>query len=220
MHKRVGLFALDSTPCSRNRQHDHDPWSTLFAVVRQAKHRELLQGIIKVSSHQQMGFSDVIERWAFQGHESADRTAASTRQMLPPSGFWAWTQFDDDLQIRQKACHEFHSMLVQFGLRCVETKVDQAERDEQKWDEMHKPHDLSLVGLPLPKVLRTRCVLHSLTSKCASRHNDAHFFDISTSKSSPKMVCFVHVDFKMCFAPQRRAIFHLSSPQMSPHPPL
>ena len=27
-----------------------------------------------------------------------------------------------------------------------------------------------------------------LTSKCASRHNDVHFFDISTSKSGPRMV--------------------------------
>ena len=28
----------------------------------------------------------------------------------------------------------------------------------------------------LPKVVRERCPLHILTSKCASRHNDAHFF--------------------------------------------
>ena len=34
-----------------------------------------------------------------------------------------------------------------------------------------------------------------------------HFFDISTSKSGPNMVCFVHFDFEMCFAPQRRALF-------------
>ena len=46
-----------------------------------------------------------------------------------------------------------------------------------------------------------------LTSKCASRHNGVHFFDISTSKSGPTMVCFVHFDFEMCFAPQRRALF-------------
>ena len=46
-----------------------------------------------------------------------------------------------------------------------------------------------------------------LTWKCASRHNSAHFFDISTSKSGPRMVCFVHFDFEMCFAPQRRALF-------------
>ena len=50
-----------------------------------------------------------------------------------------------------------------------------------------------------------------LTSKCASRHNGVHFFDISTSKSGPSMVCFVHFDFEMCFAPQRRALFrHLN----------
>ena len=38
-----------------------------------------------------------------------------------------------------------------------------------------------------------------------------HFFDIATSKSGPRMVCFVHFDLKMCFAPQRRALFrHLN----------
>ena len=59
----------------------------------------------------------------------------------------------------------------------------------------------------LPKVVRPWCVLYILTWKCASRHNGVHFFDIATSKSGPTMVCFVHVDFKMCFAPQRRALF-------------
>ena len=43
----------------------------------------------------------------------------------------------------------------------------------------------------LPKVLRPWCVLCILTWKRASRHNGAHFFDISTSKSGPSMVCFV-----------------------------
>ena len=42
-------------------------------------------------------------------------------------------------------------------------------------------------------------VLYILTWKCASRHNDVHFFDISTSKSGPTMVCFVHFDLEMCF---------------------
>ena len=50
-----------------------------------------------------------------------------------------------------------------------------------------------------------------LTSKCASRHNGVHFFDIATSKSGPNIVCFVHFDFEMCFAPQQRALFrHLN----------
>ena len=59
----------------------------------------------------------------------------------------------------------------------------------------------------LPKVVREWCVLYILTSKCASRHNGVHFFNISTSKTGPRMVCFVHFDFEMCFAPQRRALF-------------
>ena len=62
-----------------------------------------------------------------------------------------------------------------------------------------------------PKVARTCGVLYMFTSKCASRHNGVHFFVFSTSKSGPTMVCFVHFDFEMCFAPQRRALFRLLS---------
>ena len=72
----------------------------------------------------------------------------------------------------------------------------------------------------LPKVVRDRQFLTLLTWKRASRHNGVHFFDIWTSKSGPRLVCFVHFDLEMCFAPQRRALFHLSSGQLGPHPPL
>ena len=70
------------------------------------------------------------------------------------------------------------------------------------------------------KVVRDRQFLTLLTWKCASRHTGVHFFDISTSKSGPNLVCFVHFELEMCFAPQRRALFHLSSGQLGPHPPL
>ena len=59
----------------------------------------------------------------------------------------------------------------------------------------------------LPKVVRGYGVLYILTWKCASRHNGMHFFNISTSKSGPNLVCFVHFDLEMRFAPQRRALF-------------
>ena len=59
----------------------------------------------------------------------------------------------------------------------------------------------------LPKLVRHWGVLYLLTSKCASRHNGVHFFNISTSKTRPALRCFVHFDFQMCFAPQRRALF-------------
>ena len=72
------------------------------------------------------------------------------------------------------------------------------------------------------KTVRTPQFLTHFTSKCPSRHNAMHFFNISTSKSGPTLrcFCFVPFHFEIGFAPQRRATFHLSSPQMSPHPPL
>ena len=80
------------------------------------------------------------------------------------------------------------------------------------FDKLHNPLRLPReTRSECPKVVRAWCVLYNLTLKCASRHNGVHFFDIATSKSGPRMVCFVHFDFEMCFAPQRRALFrHLN----------
>ena len=54
-----------------------------------------------------------------------------------------------------------------------------------------------------------------LTPRCASRNNCVHFFDISTANEAPMLTCFEHCDLKACFAPQWRAIFHLSSGQLA-----
>ena len=80
------------------------------------------------------------------------------------------------------------------------------------FDNVHKPLRLPRkTTSERPKVLQTPQFLALLTWKWASRHNGVHFFDISTSKSGPRMVCFVHFDFEMCFAPQPRALFrHLN----------
>ena len=72
----------------------------------------------------------------------------------------------------------------------------------------------------LQKVVRSCGVLYILTSKCASRYSGVQFFHIATSKSGPNMQCFVHFDLEMCFSLQRRAIFHVSSEQPPPLPPL
>ena len=97
------------------------------------------------------------------------------------------------------------------------------------------------------KVVQTWwCFANILTWKYALRHNGVHFFNIATSEKWSDMVCFVHFDFEMCFAPQRcalfrhlnfqkcsepgfdlemcfapqrHAVFHLSSGQMAPNPP-
>ena len=50
-------------------------------------------------------------------------------------------------------------------------------------------------------------ILYILTYTCASGHSGVQFFNIGTAKSGPDLTCFVHFDFKMCFSPQRRAVF-------------
>ena len=72
----------------------------------------------------------------------------------------------------------------------------------------------------LPKWLRPCGVFHILTYKYASRHSGVQFLNIGTSKMSPALRCLLHFDAQMCFAPQPRAIFHLSAKQLPPHPPL
>ena len=63
----------------------------------------------------------------------------------------------------------------------------------------------------LEKVVWTCCALYILNWKCALCHNGVHFLDMSTSKSAPKLRCFAHFDFQMCFASQRRPPFrHLN----------
>ena len=50
-------------------------------------------------------------------------------------------------------------------------------------------------------------VFYTFDLERASRHNGVHFFDISTSKSGPRPPVFNTFDFRMCFAPQWRALF-------------
>jgi len=76
------------------------------------------------------------------------------------------------------------------------------------FNTVHNPLRLAReTTLQSPRVARTCDAFIILTSKFASRHNSVHFFDISTSKSGPGLVCFVLFDFEMCFAPQQRALF-------------
>ena len=79
------------------------------------------------------------------------------------------------------------------------------------FSRVQNPLRLTNKTLQRRQVVRTCGALSIFTSKCASRHNDLHFFNITIPKSAPKLRCFVHFDFDMCFAPQQRALFrHLN----------
>ena len=70
----------------------------------------------------------------------------------------------------------------------------------------------------LQKVLRRLQFFNIFTSKSAFRHSGVHFFDGGRAKSASDLMCFVHFHFKICFSPQRRAIFrHLNFKKCSEH---
>ena len=70
----------------------------------------------------------------------------------------------------------------------------------------------------LSKVVGCWFVLYLLPSKCASLYNSVHLFDIATSKRHPNVTVFGTFDFKICFPPQRRALFrHLNFQKWSDH---
>ena len=65
-------------------------------------------------------------------------------------------------------------------------------------------------ALERPQAVRTWCALPFWllkSSTCASRYKVARFFDVWTYKSGPRPSVFHTFDIKMCFAPQRRALF-------------
>ena len=64
-----------------------------------------------------------------------------------------------------------------------------------------------------PKVARDRQFLTLLTSKCASRRNGVHFFDISISKSAPNFSSLIWPD-GFASAALANLLFDLSEPQI------
>ena len=74
-----------------------------------------------------------------------------------------------------------------------------------KWVKLLKLVSLHFFDIWTSKSVRNPQFFTLSGGKRASRHNSVHFFDTSTSKSGRACI------LEMCFALQRRAIFHLSS---------
>ena len=73
------------------------------------------------------------------------------------------------------------------------------------WKCYAKPH--LNVQSERPKVVRTPCAFNILTS----RHKGVHFFHISTSKSGPELVFFVHLTSKCASRHNGMHFFHIST---------
>ena len=75
------------------------------------------------------------------------------------------------------------------------------------WKCASRHNGVHFFDMSTSRVFWTWCAVYIWTWKCASRHNGVHFFDVSTSKRILDVVCCVHLDLEMCFAPQRRSRF-------------
>ena len=89
------------------------------------------------------------------------------------------------------------------------------------FDKVHNPLRLPReTSSERPNVVRTWSAFNILTSKCASSQKRRALFRHLNSQKWSELGVFCAFWLEMCFAPQRRAIFHLSSGQLAPHPPL
>ena len=70
----------------------------------------------------------------------------------------------------------------------------------------------------LPKVVRTPRAFYILTSKCASRHNGVHFFDIATSKSGPTPSAFHILTWKCASRHNSVHFFDIATSKSGPNP--
>ena len=143
--------------------------------------------------------------------------------------FWLWTVLRATIQQRALFRHlnfekwSEHGVLCAFWLRhvlCATTACTFSTSQLLKvvctcWlrNVLRATTAYTFSTSQFQKVFRTWCALCILTSKCASRHNGVHFFDISAPRSVPNVRCF---GFFTCTRASRHNgvqffIFHLAS---------
>eukprot|EP00435_Cladocopium_sp_Y103_P020606 s10_g5.t1 len=156
---RVRAFVLGNPPPTK-RKHDHDLWGRLHRYVRQAVETNMFQTVVKVVSHQEPGPEGTVEEWARKGNTMADALASHARHQLPSNLLWASQTVESQVARRYRACQEFHTMLVQFGLRCVEQKHVVESCEEPKWDEVKNKQGEEETCVSLEGLQRVTTVTH------------------------------------------------------------
>ena len=126
VYKRLKIF--HSRACwFKPSQKDHDLWSRLHDLVRQAG--ELFHGTIKVVSHQQIeGANNELEWWAYTGNNAADSVATTILQAHPLLGR-RWHQAKQDVASVHVLRQQLHRVVVEVGRRSVLTREPPKESD-------------------------------------------------------------------------------------------
>ena len=129
-----------------NKTCNHDVVNMLASTIRDA--RDLFQGVYKVASHQQVtAINDPVERWCFQGNESADRLAAQAFQSQPDL-MRCWVQLCHEMDARRDLRNAMHKLLLSIGLECLVKIQKQSPQHPPAAKQRSDPIDMSQWMLP------------------------------------------------------------------------
>ena len=103
-------------------------------ITIRAFEKNLLQGIVKVRSHENLdAYDDIVQQWAIRGNEAADKCAAQARQHYGSEFFAVWQALARDLNEQTAFCNSIHGHFVRVGMTSVQEKGKIRKEVEQQW---------------------------------------------------------------------------------------
>ena len=125
---------LQGGPVPCNKDNDHDLLEVVRQLTIQAFDRKLLQGIVKVRSHEDIeAYEDIVQQWVIRGNDAADRCAASARHTFDSEFFAIWRALADDLQFQLAFCDSVHAHFIRVGMTAVQEKGKLKQDVAMKW---------------------------------------------------------------------------------------
>ena len=113
---------------------DHDLRQQLIDEAINAIHIGHWQDIIKVVSHQDRTLiSSLVEDWAIQGNDAADRCAARGRTFFPDGTLKVWEYLMDQRTKTRQLRTALHGHFIRVGAKAVSCKNELRSKEAKRW---------------------------------------------------------------------------------------
>ena len=113
---------------------DHDLRQKLVDEAQQAIQKGYWQDVIKVVSHQDQSLiSSLVDDWAIQGNDAADRCAARGRTFFPQETLAIWEYLMDQWTHTRQLRTALHSHFIRVGAKAVSCKQQLRSREASRW---------------------------------------------------------------------------------------
>ena len=118
----------------QNQDKDHDLRQQLVDEAFNAINIGHWQDIIKVVSHQdRLLISSLVEDWAIQGNDAADRCAARGRHFFPPGTLEVWEYLMDQRTKTRHLRDALHGHFIKVGAKAVSCKKELRSQEAKRW---------------------------------------------------------------------------------------